>query len=393
VGVRYQLSNHLGSATFELDDAAVIISYEEFHPFGSTSYRSGRNAAKTSLKRYRYVVKERDDETGLYYYGARYYAAWLARFVSVDPLKDDYPYYTSYQYAGNKPVTFIDLDGLEEATPPLLLTPALRQIQRSAFSGKSTTSSEKLAKSDNTQNKSLDKKIGLIQSDVDKKQNLEQFKVNLSNNKTSFQTAPIKETVKASSTQHPGVGTDLQKLAESPVIRGVSVGLMGGVAQTSIAESSVASTFVKDFAFDIMTQAVSKGLDNLQETGSFTVSLNDIDLANAMTSAVFKSGKIKNIPIKDIPGNQILEEAIKTIFDSTINDPTKTKDLLEDQNKILSEFGLRLGFKAIPGSFKDQFRETTTSQLGQFTIEVLKKSSRNELNEINLENTKSEHSR
>jgi hypothetical protein len=112
-----------------------------------------------------------------------------------------------------------------------------------------------------------------------------------------------------------------------------------------------------------------------------------------MTSAVFKSGKIKNIPIKDIPGNQILEEAIKTIFDSTINDPTKTKDLLEDQNKILSEFGLRLGFKAIPGSFKDQFRETTTSQLGQFTIEVLKKSSRNELNEINLENTKSEHSR
>ena len=115
--IRYQFSNHLGSASLELDDSANIISYEEYHPFGSTSYRSGVSSAEVSLKRYRYVGKERDEETGLYYYGARYYAAWLARFISVDPLKDDYPYYTSYQYAGNKPITFIDLDGLEEADP------------------------------------------------------------------------------------------------------------------------------------------------------------------------------------------------------------------------------------------------------------------------------------
>lgn len=113
--LRYQMSNHLGTATLELDETALVISYEEYHPFGSTSYRSGRNNAETSLKRYRYVGKERDDETGLYYYGARYYAAWLARFVSVDPLKDDYPFYTSYQYTGNNPVTFTDLDG-EETT-------------------------------------------------------------------------------------------------------------------------------------------------------------------------------------------------------------------------------------------------------------------------------------
>ncbi|MFY0602287.1 MAG: LysM peptidoglycan-binding domain-containing protein [Cyclobacteriaceae bacterium] len=89
----------------------------EYHPFGTTAYRSGRNQTETSLKRYRYVGKERDDETGLYYYGARYYAAWLARFISTDPLKDEYPYYTSYQYAGNRPINFIDLDGLEPALP------------------------------------------------------------------------------------------------------------------------------------------------------------------------------------------------------------------------------------------------------------------------------------
>jgi RHS repeat-associated protein len=61
------------------------------------------------------VGKERDEETGLYYYGFRYYAAWIARFINVDPLQHEYPHYTPFQYAGNKPVTYVDLDGLEEA--------------------------------------------------------------------------------------------------------------------------------------------------------------------------------------------------------------------------------------------------------------------------------------
>ena len=40
--VRYQFGNHLGSASLELDDAGQIISYEEYHPYGSTSYQAGR---------------------------------------------------------------------------------------------------------------------------------------------------------------------------------------------------------------------------------------------------------------------------------------------------------------------------------------------------------------
>ncbi len=123
-----QYDNHLESASLELDEKADIISYEEYHlsvdeafgevmPFGTTSFRNGRNETEVSLKRYKYIGKERDNETGLYYYGARYYAAWLCRFVSVDPLQHKYPHYTPYQYAGNKPVSFIDLDGLEEAKP------------------------------------------------------------------------------------------------------------------------------------------------------------------------------------------------------------------------------------------------------------------------------------
>ena len=107
------------SACLELDQTAQIISYEEYHPFGTTSYRSGRTETEVSLKRYKYLGKERDEETGLYYYGARYYAAWICRFVSVDPLQFEYPYYTPYQYAGNKPISYIDLDGLEEAKPKM----------------------------------------------------------------------------------------------------------------------------------------------------------------------------------------------------------------------------------------------------------------------------------
>ncbi len=113
--VRYQYTNHLDSASLELDQNGDIITYEEYHPFGTTSYRSGRNEIDVSLKRYKYVHKELDNETGLYYYGMRYYAPWIARFISVDPLQFDYPYYTPYQYAGNKPISYIDLDGAEES--------------------------------------------------------------------------------------------------------------------------------------------------------------------------------------------------------------------------------------------------------------------------------------
>jgi len=115
--IRYQYDNHLGSACLELDELGQIISYEEYHPFGTTSYRSGRSEVEVSLKRYKYCGKERDEETGLYYYGMRYYAAWICRFVSVDPLQFEYPELTPFQYSNNNPVTMIDLDGAEGVKP------------------------------------------------------------------------------------------------------------------------------------------------------------------------------------------------------------------------------------------------------------------------------------
>ena len=62
--IRYQFGNHLGSASLELDDQAQIISYEEYYPYGSTSYQAVRSQTEAP-KRYRYTGKERDEETGL----------------------------------------------------------------------------------------------------------------------------------------------------------------------------------------------------------------------------------------------------------------------------------------------------------------------------------------
>ena len=64
-GTRYQFGNHLGSASLELDEQADIISYEEYQPYGTSSYQAGRSAAEVSLKRYRYTAMEKDEESGL----------------------------------------------------------------------------------------------------------------------------------------------------------------------------------------------------------------------------------------------------------------------------------------------------------------------------------------
>src|SRR5690606_7530242 len=82
---RFQLDNHLGSSTIELDLVGAVISYEEYHPYGTTAFHVADGNAQVSAKRYRYTGKERDEETGLYYHGARYYAPWLGRWTAADP--------------------------------------------------------------------------------------------------------------------------------------------------------------------------------------------------------------------------------------------------------------------------------------------------------------------
>jgi RHS repeat-associated protein len=108
--LRYQLDNHLGSSSVELDRVGAVISYEEYYPYGSTSYRAVRSGVEVSPKRYRYTGKERDEETGLYYHGARYYAPWLGRWTSADSagLVDGT---NVFAYACHNPIKNLDSEG------------------------------------------------------------------------------------------------------------------------------------------------------------------------------------------------------------------------------------------------------------------------------------------
>ncbi|HEY0067568.1 MAG TPA: RHS repeat-associated core domain-containing protein, partial [Flavisolibacter sp.] len=112
--VRYQLGNHQGSASIETDEKARVISYEEYHPFGTTSYQASDKSINAAYKRYRYTGMERDEESGLEYHGARYYLPWLARWLSADP-KGLEAGMNFYAYVKNSPINFFDPTGNDEA--------------------------------------------------------------------------------------------------------------------------------------------------------------------------------------------------------------------------------------------------------------------------------------
>ena len=126
---RYQLANHLGSATLELDEAAQLISYEEYAPYGETVYQTGRHRAEVRRKRYRYTGKERDDENGFTYHEARYYAPWLGRWISPDPM-GIVGGLDLYLYARCQPTRLVDPSGGAPNVPKTGQQAKLHQMEQ-----------------------------------------------------------------------------------------------------------------------------------------------------------------------------------------------------------------------------------------------------------------------
>ena len=113
---RYQYGNHLDSAHLECDTAGLVVSYEEYHPYGTPAYRSARGGVEVSEKRYRYTGKERDEETGFQYHSARYLAPWLGRWTKADPagmVSDT----NHFAYCRGSPITWMDPSGTQEIKP------------------------------------------------------------------------------------------------------------------------------------------------------------------------------------------------------------------------------------------------------------------------------------
>ncbi len=105
----YYLKDHLGSTRAVVDGACTMKEAVDYYPFGLLM--PGRIYQSGSETREKFTGKERDSETGLDYFGARYYWAAGGRWWSVDPLYEKYPSFSSYIYAANNPIFFIDPDG------------------------------------------------------------------------------------------------------------------------------------------------------------------------------------------------------------------------------------------------------------------------------------------
>lgn len=107
--MRYSVGDHLQSSSLELDQNAGLISKEWFYPFGGTALWAGRNATEAKYKTLRYSNTPRD-ATGLYYYGWRYYAPWLQRWINPDPsgYRDGM---NLYSMVSNNPIVYFDNQG------------------------------------------------------------------------------------------------------------------------------------------------------------------------------------------------------------------------------------------------------------------------------------------
>ena len=107
----YYHPDHLGSNSYITNLDGEVVQHIEYVPFGEVFIEERNSIWNTP---YLFNAKEFDEETGLYYYGARYYDPRLSLWISVDPLSRIALNYTGYRFCFNSPTCFIDMKGLFE---------------------------------------------------------------------------------------------------------------------------------------------------------------------------------------------------------------------------------------------------------------------------------------
>jgi RHS repeat-associated protein len=100
--------DHLGSSSYLTDYSGIPSHYYNYLPFGEEMVSQNTSSYNNI---YRFSGKELDEETGLSYFGARYYNPKWGMWLSVDPLAEKYPNYNPYNYCLNNPLNMVDQDG------------------------------------------------------------------------------------------------------------------------------------------------------------------------------------------------------------------------------------------------------------------------------------------
>jgi RHS repeat-associated protein len=105
---QFHHADQLGNCVLVTDDTGTWVNREEYFAYGETSLGS------FARKRYRYAGKERDEESGLSYFQARYYACWLGRWTSGDP-REHADGHNAYVYVRDSPLHLVDVSGASAA--------------------------------------------------------------------------------------------------------------------------------------------------------------------------------------------------------------------------------------------------------------------------------------
>ncbi len=108
--IYYYHPNHLGSTSFVTDQNQTITQGFLYAPFGEITTEYNINFGNNTIPKYAFNAKELDEETGMYYYEARYYAPPV--FISRDVLFEEKPWFTPYHYCSNNPVVSVDPSGM-----------------------------------------------------------------------------------------------------------------------------------------------------------------------------------------------------------------------------------------------------------------------------------------
>jgi RHS repeat-associated protein len=106
----------LGTIRMVRDYSGGIVGYRDHYPYGLSM--AGRSLVSSpEVNRYQFTGHESDGETTLDYHGARYYSRVLGRYMSVDPMAEKYPSWSSYNYTVGNPMRFVDQNGMEPHLP------------------------------------------------------------------------------------------------------------------------------------------------------------------------------------------------------------------------------------------------------------------------------------
>ncbi len=114
--VYFYHSDHLGSASWITDFSGVAVQHIQYLPYGEPYINQHPFGYS---ERFTFTGKERDEETGYGYFGARYMDHELmTMWLSVDPMAVKYPSISPYAYCAWNPVKLVDPNGKEVDNPP-----------------------------------------------------------------------------------------------------------------------------------------------------------------------------------------------------------------------------------------------------------------------------------